>query len=239
MFLDKLFKTTSVVAKIGVKAGINIGKACVNTAQDAVKAGSAVANKDTEALGKIVENRLNCACKGVIGTFESATYVANKAIDCVDKGKTFLDKETEEHLARLTSAVALGAASFLIIDSDDAPSDYENIDESGLVSNVQLTGIENGVFIGDFSDFETLTKAGEIEGSEHIESNDYVRSLEARDLFLKEHGFSSIPQGYEVHHIIPLSEGGADVSENMVLIKDELHSLITKAHAEYYGWHNS
>ena len=40
-----------------------------------------------------------------------------------------------------------------------------------------------------------------------------------------------------MHHVKPVSMGGMDVPENMVLIDPEDHQTITNAHAEYYGWH--
>lgn len=49
------------------------------------------------------------------------------------------------------------------------------------------------------------------------------RSDSAKHKFLKSLGYDSIPWGYEVDHIIPLSWGGADVPENMQLITVEQH----------------
>lgn len=87
-------------------------------------------------------------------------------------------------------------------------------------------------------DLDSLIHAGEIENGAndgiHIE---VIRDPAMKELFLSEHGLTQMP-GYEVHHIIPLSEGGADSPENMVLIRSDLHHEITKAHSEYYGWHD-
>ena len=47
------------------------------------------------------------------------------------------------------------------------------------------------------------------------------------------------PEGYEVHHIVPLSEGGADTPENMILVKEDLHDEITAAHSKFYDWRKS
>ena len=95
---------------------------------------------------------------------------------------------------------------------------------------------DNGVFDGDEDDLETLTAMGEVEGTEHVDADDYARDMAARDSFLRSHGFDSVPEGYEVHHIVPLSEGGADTPDNMILVSEEDHDAITAAHAEFYGW---
>ena len=50
------------------------------------------------------------------------------------------------------------------------------------------------------------------------------------------HGFDGVPEGYEVHHVVPLSEGGADTPDNMILVSEADHAAITSAHAGFYGW---
>ena len=54
--------------------------------------------------------------------------------------------------------------------------------------------------------------------------------------FLEAHGLDHVPPGYEIHHIIPLSEGGADDPSNMILLTAEDHAAITAQHAAYYHW---
>jgi len=44
------------------------------------------------------------------------------------------------------------------------------------------------------------------------------RSAANKTNFLKTKGLKSIPKGYEIDHIIPLSEGGSDCPDNMQLI---------------------
>ena len=63
-----------------------------------------------------------------------------------------------------------------------------------------------------------------------------VRDIGARDAFLSVHGFDGVPEGYEVHHVVPLSEGGADTPDNMILVSEADHAAITSAHAGFYGW---
>lgn len=53
------------------------------------------------------------------------------------------------------------------------------------------------------------------------------RSPSAKNEFLKSKGYDKVPNGYEVDHIIPLSEGGADKSYNMQLIPTEQHKTKT------------
>lgn len=47
------------------------------------------------------------------------------------------------------------------------------------------------------------------------------------DKFLKSIGYSFIPAGYQVDHIIPLSQGGTDTPSNMQLISIEQHKMKT------------
>lgn len=95
--------------------------------------------------------------------------------------------------------------------------------------------IENGVFGGNDNDLSMLISMGEIDNTQHIET---VRDPSAVAEFYKIHSLTPT-EGYEVHHIIPLSEGGADTYDNMVLIRSDLHSKITEAHRRFYGWHDS
>lgn len=124
---------------------------------------------------------------------------------------------------------------FDLIDADvpdvnvepDIPDDYSCND---------MPGVEEGVFVGDDEDLNELAEAGEVEDSAHIDSDDIVRDLAARSEFLSSIGYEELPEGYEVHHIIPLSEGGSDTPDNMVLIYEEDHDKITDMHRDFYKW---
>ena len=109
----------------------------------------------------------------------------------------------------------------------DIPDDYSCND---------MPGVEEGVFFGDDEDLNELAEAGEVEDSTHIDSDDIVRDLAARSEFLSSIGYEELPEGYEVHHIIPLSEGGSDTPDNMVLIYEEDHDKITDMHRDFYKW---
>ena len=102
----------------------------------------------------------------------------------------------------------------------------------GLDSDV----MQKGAYVGDPDDLQTLIAAGEVEGTEHVDADDVERDPEVREIFLAEHGYDEVPEGFEVHHIIPLSEGGADDPDNMILVSEEDHDVITAAHRAYYHW---
>lgn len=53
------------------------------------------------------------------------------------------------------------------------------------------------------------------------------RSEANRSAFLRSHGYSSVPNGYEVDHIVPLSQGGTDDPSNMQLLTIEEHDRKT------------
>lgn len=53
------------------------------------------------------------------------------------------------------------------------------------------------------------------------------RSEANKNEFLKSKGYEKPPKGYEVDHIIPLSEGGTDDPSNMQLLTKEQHAIKT------------
>ena len=99
----------------------------------------------------------------------------------------------------------------------------------------EFSGVKNGM-LSDASQLDDLIAAGEVQGTMHINAEDEVRSEAAIKNFLHEHGYVDVPAGYEVHHIVPLSQGGADDPHNMVLLTEEQHDAVTAAHRQYYGW---
>ena len=240
MGIFKLVKNGFIVTKIGAKAGVNVTKGIIGAASDVVNAGNALMHGNEDKVIKIFDKRISNVANGICGAFQSTAYVSNRVMNKLadkDSGE-FLDKETQKHLERLASIAVISAIGISGLDYDyDGNTDYHYDD--GLVSNAELSGIENGMFIGNENNLVELIKAGEIQGTEHIDSDEYDRDLSARDQFLQMHGFSSVPSGYEVHHIIPLCEGGANSPENMVIIDENLHEKITQAHAVFYGWHSA
>jgi hypothetical protein len=79
-----------------------------------------------------------------------------------------------------------------------------------------------------------------IGGTNYIYGETYVttgkpkveRNYEARKKFLKSKGYSRAPRGYEVDHIIPLSQGGRDDPSNMQLLSKEAHRRKTARERE-------
>lgn len=53
------------------------------------------------------------------------------------------------------------------------------------------------------------------------------RSTANKKAFLKSRGYQSIPYGYEIDHIIPLSQGGSDDPSNMQLLTVSQHRAKT------------
>jgi hypothetical protein len=75
----------------------------------------------------------------------------------------------------------------------------------------------------------------ESNGTTYIQGESYTstgkpkveRSSSARNTFLKTRGLENVPPGYQVDHIVPLSEGGLDTPSNMQLISTEQHKRKT------------
>lgn len=163
-----------------------------------------------------------------------------------------LPAEDMEKLKRC-GLIVVGTAAALYICSDiydelglsDVRSEageigYSGIHLVGLDSVDQLDGVTNGMLVDNSSDnLDQIIELGELDEDmphTHIPSEMQHRDMEMRRVFLKRHGYDHTPEGYEVHHIIPVSEGGADTPDNMVLLSEEDHRQVTAAHQEYYGW---
>lgn len=98
-----------------------------------------------------------------------------------------------------------------------------------------LPGVEDGCLTEPtLENVQRLTDAGEVSHAEH--HIEVERSPLVRQAFLEMHGLEDVPSGYELHHIIPLSEGGADAPENMIIVPEDVHRDITRAHRLFYGW---
>ena len=117
---------------------------------------------------------------------------------------------------------------------------HNGIHLAGLESVDQLNGVENGMLVDNSPEnLHQIIALGELDADmphPHIPSEFEHRDMEMRSVFLAQHGYDHTPAGHEVHHIIPLSEGGADTPDNMVLLSEEDHQQVTAAHRDYYGW---
>lgn len=65
------------------------------------------------------------------------------------------------------------------------------------------------------------------------------RSESAKMQFLRGKGYSRVPPGYEVDHIVPLSEGGRDVRSNMQLLTKAQHHQKTAGERRRHAHHGS
>lgn len=60
------------------------------------------------------------------------------------------------------------------------------------------------------------------------------RSETAKREFLRQHGLTKIPPGFNIDHITPLSKGGSDTPSNMQLLSIEAHHTKTAAERRHY-----
>jgi hypothetical protein len=61
------------------------------------------------------------------------------------------------------------------------------------------------------------------------------RSQSAKQDFLKQHGYSKVPKGYQVDHKVPLYAGGKDEPSNMQLLSVKQHQQKTRDDYKKYG----
>ena len=238
----RIFRNTVIIGAIGVKAVCNVVSGTVNTAKDALALTNSLVKGDFNQAGEIATRKVKSACNGIEQSVLAAGQVLGQCADCLeDRNKPFLDAKTSQSLATLATAFVVADAVGCVGGSLLADDFTDAVDsDSGLLPKGSTDSFtENGVFTGDSSDLEELKKLGEVDDTDHIDSDEIQRDLSARNEFLAQHGFNSVPEGYEVHHIVPLSEGGADTPENMILVKEDLHDEITAAHSKFYDWRKS
>ncbi len=240
------FRALYAAARVTVGAGANIIQGVASTAADACEVVNCLAHKDVEGSLEIVGRRIERSVYGVGYALDNAMELLEDLGE--DDRGPFL---REENIQRMTTVATAGlvAAGGIHLLSDDPGVDFDadglpDGDDGAVLTDMQIASsfdlspdaVENGVFVGDASDLDDLTRAGELSDTTHIDSSDIDRSMAMRDGFLSAHGFDSVPEGYEVHHIVPLSEGGSDTPDNMILVREDLHDQITAAHRAFYGW---
>ena len=158
--------------------------------------------------------------------------------------RRFLTKKNAARVAAVATGAVTVAAGASAMDLDVVSDvDVDGLPDADGAGGALASGfapsdlsVENGVFTGDGQELDRLIQYGEVDGTTHVASEDIVRDIGARDAFLSVHGFDGVPEGYEVHHVVPLSEGGADTPDNMILVSEADHAAITSAHAGFYGW---
>lgn len=213
------------VAKV---AGKSIYAGLKNTAKDLTQAGECLAKKDYKGAGNVAYR--HCARK-VKAMANLAGMVGQTAWSSAKR--KYQGREVFQGNNRRRMIMLCGVAVAAIIAHEVADELYSDTYE--LVDVDELAGVEHGMLVDD-SQLDEIINMGKIEDTEHIPAEDIIRSEAVRMDFLQAHGYDKLPDGYEIHHIIPLSEGGADSPENMILLTEEQHDIVTAAHAGYYGW---
>ena len=230
---------TKVLGGVAISSIRGVGTVLDITSESLEK----VNNRDWDGLGKTLERRgqqVGLALEKKFQALGEFGEEVEKALVTKDVDRLMTKKNTQRAVVALgTGLAAVGVTAGIAdgLDGIDAPSTNFASGSLGFIGS-DLIPIDKGVFVGNDIELNNLIEAGEIEGTNHIDSEDIVRDIGARDTFLQAHGFSEVPDGYEVHHVIPLSEGGSDTPSNMVLVTEEQHAIITAAHSNFYGWQN-
>ncbi len=213
------------IAGCALKAGVAVAVAGVKTVGDCCSVVNNVCDGNFDKALKVVGKRVEKTILGAANALQAGSTLVDEGIKSYENDESFFDKEkVKKSLTTLMCGGICGAAGLSLLDEDTD------------VSSNDTSYIDNGTFEGDESDLQHLISQGELENTEHLSSDEYDRSISARNEFLASHGFDSVPEGYEVHHIVPLSEGGSDTPDNMVLISEEEHDKITAAHRNFYNW---
>lgn len=240
-----IFRVVHAAGRIAWGAGANIVGGAVATAGDACQVLKKAVQGDWEGSLETVGERLE---KTAVG---ACVAVDNTLALLEDLGSGEGDFLREENIRRFTSVATVGlvaaAGAGLVdvdVDGDDAGTAVQDPDAVSVPDDAQAAAqfgipadaIENGVFTGDESDLAALICAGEDPDAVHVDSEDVSRDMDIRDAFLAAHGYDGVPSGFEVHHVMPLSEGGSDAPSNMLLVSEDEHDQITAAHRDFYNW---
>ena len=215
-----------------------------NTVTDFANIIGGVVDKDPKricnAVGTFAGRRIKCAAN-----FAKVIYSASKTgLYCISKDKLTnndINKLKEYGIIFSSVALTIAITGELLHELHlESPVHEISGDIALLTPDIDISdipGVHNGIFESNsVDDLNNLIHLGEIDNTEHINSIEVVRDPSIAHEFLDIHGLDSQPKGYELHHIIPLSEGGADSPDNMVLVPEELHHQITAAHRLYYSW---
>ena len=103
-----------------------------------------------------------------------------------------------------------------------------------------LEGVLNGMLV-DENKLDIIIEEGIRRGLNRWRrlSERAERCQETVDAFLGKYGYESIPFGYELHHIVPIAQSGADVVENLILLTADDHKKVTDKHRKVFKWKNS
>lgn len=222
----------------------NSGKAIASTVNFAYGLTRAAYNKDAGAAIDIIEKRIERSMKGIQAISIESGKLIKEAGKNYLKGKDIMDEVNRERALNITSVLAagvlIGEAGASILDDDNSCNIAEahSLEYEGIVPDCDvdtIDGVHNGMLM-DNAYLDNIIDQGKIEGTQHIDSDNYTRNITARNEFLYQHGMTEVPEGYEVHHIVPLCEGGADSADNMILLTKEAHHQVTVEHSQFYGW---
>ena len=232
-------KAAGEAGDIALQAAKCVVRGGARRIKDYFTAGNHVVHGRCREAGKTMMNMelrriksAGCLAGETAGTIAAGLGLAG---DCIRK-KEADEQKKKKMLCGLRNCAIAGAAVFLGMEIYDGFEHTAAAD--GLLPNLDaehFPGIENGVLVDDSPEhLQALTAEGELPHTEHI--SDVVRDPAVKAEFLQMHGFDEEPSGWEVHHIVPLSEGGADTPDNMVLLRAEDHARITWAHQQFYHW---
>lgn len=203
------------IAEMQVRRAKGMAQAAATAAGTVCNGVKAACTEDTEAAKKFRHGLRNCAVIG--GTI----LVASEAVDAI---------EVDGDGGAITAD-----DSALSTDDDALPDAYGITDLLPTIAIDDMPGVEDGMLLDNSpNNLAELAEAGEFHGTHHL--SEVMRSQEARLDFLAQHDLERIPAGWEIHHVVPLSEGGADTPDNMVLLRAEDHDWITTQHRMFYGW---
>jgi hypothetical protein len=244
-FLCNAFKVCGFAVSVCGHAACGAIRGTAKTMETATDVLGDVSRGDYEKACDRLDKRLEEMALGADKTLDNAVAIC-EASDGASLDEMLTPKNAKVAASLLTLGVAAGFAGSVfdgVIDSDsgdvlESDEDYGDSDFSSGTSLAAMPSgsVENGVFVGDSDDLQALIELGEDPDAEHVDAEDVSRSMSVRDDFLQSHGFDEVPDGYEVHHVQPLSEGGEDSVDNMILVSEDEHDQITAAHRSYYVW---
>jgi len=101
----------------------------------------------------------------------------------------------------------------------------------------EINGFRKGMLV-DKNMVGLIVQEGIRKGRGHylIESKRDERKEETTRAFLKKYNYDSTPLDFEIHHIVPIAQSGADDIRNMVLLPKDIHQHITQVHREVFLW---
>lgn len=219
-----------------VDASVNLVKGTVNMVGDLADGCQKVCKGDFDGAGEVARNRVQNIISSGIGSARSGAKIVESVYESVVHDKDFFTAENQALVTNFCQGVfavagVSGTAGFFDPDMPEGTTCPLDAD------CCRLPGVENGVLSDNSPEnVQILIDAGTLEGGDHVPSSEVSRNVAVKADFLDAHGIEDT-EGWEVHHIVPLSEGGEDSITNMVLVDKETHGTITQAQAEHYGWH--